>query len=99
MTALARVQLRLQEHFPDLHAEVVEAAVRLAHSELTGPVRAFVPVLVEHAARDRLAFALRDDAARDDAGRDDTGRDDTGRDDAGRDDAGRDDAAPASGGA
>ena len=62
MTALARVQLRLQEHFPDLHAEVVEAAVRLAHSELTGPVRDFVPVLVEHAARDRLAFAVRDDS-------------------------------------
>jgi hypothetical protein len=40
---------------------VVEAAVRLAHSELTGPVRDFVPVLVEHAARDRLAFAVRDD--------------------------------------
>jgi hypothetical protein len=76
MKALARVQLRLQEHFPELHAEVVEAAVRLAHSELTGPVRDFVPVLVEHAARDRLSFALRDGAGRIDPGRDSAGRND-----------------------
>ena len=61
MRALSDVRLRLQEHFPELDADVVEAAVRLAHSELTGPVRDFVPVLVEHAARDRLAFAVRDD--------------------------------------
>lgn len=61
MRALSDVRVRLQEHFPQLDADVVEAAVRLAHSELTGPVRDFVPVLVEHAARDRLAFALRDD--------------------------------------
>lgn len=61
LRALSDVRLRLQEHFPQLDAEVVEAAVRLAHSELTGPVRDFVPVLVEHAARDRLSFALRDD--------------------------------------
>ena len=61
MRALSDVRLRLQEHFPQLDADVVEAAVRLAHSELTGPVRDFVPVLVEHAARDRLAFAVRDD--------------------------------------
>jgi hypothetical protein len=66
MKALTDVRLRLQEHFPELDADVVEAAVRLAHSELTGPVRAFVPVLVEHAARDRLAFARRDDAGRGD---------------------------------
>jgi hypothetical protein len=66
MKAMAGVRLRLQEHFPELDPAVVEAAVRLAHSELTGPVRAFVPVLVEHAARDRLAFALRHDANRGD---------------------------------
>jgi hypothetical protein len=67
LRALTDVRLRLQEHFPQLDADVVEAAVRLAHSELTGPVRDFVPVLVEHAARDRLSFALRDDPK--DAGR------------------------------
>lgn len=56
--ALAEVQTRLEERFPDLHPDVVAAAVSLAHSELDGPVRDFVPVLVEHAARDRLSFAL-----------------------------------------
>jgi hypothetical protein len=60
MRALAEVQERLQVRFPELDAEVVEAAVLLAHSELNGPVRAFVPVLVERAARERLAFAVRD---------------------------------------
>ncbi|GGM94085.1 hypothetical protein GCM10009721_20320 [Terrabacter tumescens] len=63
LSALTDVRLRLQEHFPQLDADVVEAAVRLAHSELTGPVRDFVPVLVEHAARDRLSFALREQVA------------------------------------
>jgi len=62
LRALAGVQLRLQEHFPELDPDVIEAAVRVAHSRLDGPVRNFVPVLVEHAARDRLSFALRDDA-------------------------------------
>ncbi len=60
LKALADVQARLQERFPDLDSEVVEAAVRLSHSKLTGRVRDFVPVLVEHEARDRLAFAARD---------------------------------------
>ena len=53
--ALADVQARLAERFPAVAPEGVEAAVRLVHSEMTGPVRDFVPVLVEHAARDRLA--------------------------------------------
>ncbi|MGO4596025.1 three-helix bundle dimerization domain-containing protein [Terrabacter sp. 2RAF25] len=60
LRALADVQARLEERFPDLDSEVVEAAVRVSHSQLTGHVRDFVPVLVEHAARDRLAFAARD---------------------------------------
>jgi hypothetical protein len=58
--ALADVQDRLIERFPDLDADVIQAAVRVAHSELTGRVRDFVPVLVEHAARDRLSFAVRE---------------------------------------
>ena len=58
--ALADVQERLQARFPELDPGVVEAAVRLAHAELNGPVRAFVPVLVERAARERLAFTVRD---------------------------------------
>ncbi|TQM62870.1 three-helix bundle dimerization domain-containing protein [Humibacillus xanthopallidus] len=58
--ALVEVEERLRRRFPQLDATVVEAAVRLAHAEMTGPVRDFVPLLVERAARDRLAFALRD---------------------------------------
>lgn len=55
--ALAEVQVRLQKRFPDLHPDVVAAAVSSAHSELDGPLRDFVPVLVERAARDRLSLA------------------------------------------
>ena len=55
--ALVEVQARLEQRFPHLHPDVVAAAVAVAHSGLDGPVRDFVPVLVEHAARDRLAFA------------------------------------------
>jgi hypothetical protein len=62
MKALAEVQSRLQQQFPHVAAEVVEAAVQVAHSGLTGPIRDFVPLLVEHAARDRLALAGLDDA-------------------------------------
>jgi hypothetical protein len=44
------VEALLGERFPQLDPEVVEAAVRMAHSELTGGIRDFVPVLVEHTA-------------------------------------------------
>ena len=57
--ALAGVRERLCERYPGLDPALVEAAVRVSHLELTGnPIRDFVPLLVEHAARDRLAFAL-----------------------------------------
>lgn len=50
--AVAAVQDRLEEQFPALDPAVVEAAVRLAHTQMTdSPIRDFVPVLVEHAAR------------------------------------------------
>ena len=62
-TALADVQARLAERFPTVAVEVVEAAVRLAHSAMTGPVRDFVPILVEHSARDRLAALAREQSA------------------------------------
>jgi hypothetical protein len=52
--ALQEVQRRLNERFPHLGEELVEAAVRVAAAELTGPIRDYVPVLVEHTARDRL---------------------------------------------
>ena len=53
------VQQRLAERFPDLEPGVVESAVVAAHSELTGSIRDFVPVLVEHGARDRLSAIVR----------------------------------------
>lgn len=53
-SALDEVQERLSGRFPQLEPDVVEAAVRVAHAQLTGPIRDFVPVLVEHIARDRL---------------------------------------------
>lgn len=52
---VADVQARLTRRFPDAGRDVVAAAVRTAHSEMTGPVRDYVPVLVEHAVRKRLA--------------------------------------------
>ena len=58
--ALVAVHERLCQRFPELDPAVVEAAVRLSHAELTGPVRDFVPLLVERGARERLAFAQRD---------------------------------------
>ena len=59
--ALAGVRDRLCQRFPELAPTVVEAAVRVAHAELIeSRIRDFVPVLVEHAARERLAFAKRE---------------------------------------
>lgn len=55
--AIREVNDRLRARFPDLDPAVVEAAVRVAHAEITGPVREFVPLLVERAARRRLSFA------------------------------------------
>ena len=58
--ALVGVEERLCRRFPELDPTVVEAAVRLSYAQLTGPVRDFVPLLVERAARDRLSFASRE---------------------------------------
>lgn len=55
---MAEVHARLQERFPDVDHTVVEAAVRLAASQVDGPVRDFAPLLVERAAGDRLRRAL-----------------------------------------
>ena len=58
--ALTHVHARLAERFPSVDPTVIEAAVRLEHVHLDGPIRDYVPVLVEHAARDRIAaFASR----------------------------------------
>lgn len=60
--AIAEVQERLEARFPDADPTVVEAAIRIAQSEITGPVRDFVPLLVERAARERLKRAGADGA-------------------------------------
>jgi hypothetical protein len=52
--AMAEVQERLEERFPDLDPTVVAAAIQTAAAGITGPVRDFIPVLVERAARQRL---------------------------------------------
>jgi hypothetical protein len=56
--ALAAVQDRLRQRFPNVDATVVEAAVRISHAELTGQGDGFVPQLVERAAHNRLSYAL-----------------------------------------
>ncbi|WP_034802809.1 three-helix bundle dimerization domain-containing protein [Intrasporangium oryzae] len=53
--AIHDVQHRLRAKFPHLDPDRVDAAVSGAHASMTGPIRSFVPVLVEHAARDELA--------------------------------------------
>lgn len=54
--AIADVTTRLQSRFRDVDPTIVEAAVLVSHARLTGPIRDFVPLLVEHDARDRLTF-------------------------------------------
>ncbi|GAB3878815.1 three-helix bundle dimerization domain-containing protein [Terrabacter terrigena] len=56
---IQNVQQRLAERFPDLDPGEVRSAVTEVHAELTGSIRDFVPVLVEHGARDRLARIAR----------------------------------------
>lgn len=56
LRALGDVVDRLAVKFPALPREHIEDVVQQEHSLLdTGRVRAFIPVLVEHAARDRLS--------------------------------------------
>ncbi len=53
--AVQAVEERLQARFPDIDP----ADVKDVPAELTGPLTDFVPVLVEHAARERLARRAR----------------------------------------
>lgn len=56
LRALTEVVDRLAAKFPGVSRDHIENVVQQEHKLLdTGRVRAFVPVLVEHAARDRLA--------------------------------------------
>ena len=53
--ALAHVQARLAARFPELEEDAIASAVRSAHTGMVGPIRDYVPVLVERIARDLLA--------------------------------------------
>jgi hypothetical protein len=54
--AIAMVKARLRSRHPDMPAEQIETTVETVyHHYDESPVRAFVPVLVEHEARTELA--------------------------------------------
>ena len=52
--ALQDVRDRLIARFPHVGRDVVESAVQVAAAGIEGPIRQYVPVLVEHAVRERL---------------------------------------------
>lgn len=52
--ALEQVLARLKERYHSVSSEIVEVTVQRVHAEFDGPVRDFVPLLVEKAARARL---------------------------------------------
>jgi hypothetical protein len=55
LRALTVVVDRLAEKFPEVRRDIIEEVVQQQHRALdAGRVRDFVPVLVEHAARERL---------------------------------------------
>ena len=56
---LREVLRRLQEAFDAVPSEIIEEWVRREHAALTGPIRDFVPVLVEKAVRDQLSALQR----------------------------------------
>ncbi|MDQ2749566.1 MAG: hypothetical protein M3Y44_08570, partial [Actinomycetota bacterium] len=51
------VQNRLERTFPGLTPSRVQQMVAESYRTMTGPIRDFVPLLVEHQARDVLAAA------------------------------------------
>ena len=64
-TDIVEVTRRLTTRFPDLPVETVQAAVDEARRRFDGaPIRDFVPVFVERAARDALSGRLSVAAAR-----------------------------------
>ena len=52
--AVEQVFQRLVARYPDVPAETVRLTVHTVHEEIEGPVRDYVPLLVEHDARDVL---------------------------------------------
>lgn len=61
--ALEHVREMLASRFPTLDPTTVESVVGEVHASLDGPVRDYVPLLVERVSRDRLhAMASRSSA-------------------------------------
>jgi glycogen operon protein len=52
---IERLITRLTEEFPQLSPAVVHATVREIHAGMSGPIRDYIPILVERGSRDRLA--------------------------------------------
>jgi len=50
---------RLTERFPDVPPDTIERTVREIHGHFDGPIRDYVPVLVEHQARDHFTALTR----------------------------------------
>ena len=55
LKAVEQVCQRLMARFPSVPVTTVRATVRELHAKLDGPVRNYVPILIEHGAKDRLA--------------------------------------------
>jgi hypothetical protein len=54
--AITAVTAKLAERFPERDPEHIDRVVREEHRKLDGrPVRAYIAVLVEHAAKQRLS--------------------------------------------
>jgi hypothetical protein len=53
--AVEQVLQRLVARFPTVPKHTVRATVQELHARIDGPVRNFVPLLVEHGARDKLS--------------------------------------------
>ena len=52
--AVQQVLGRLKARYSEVPAEIVEFTVQRVHAGFEGPIRDFVPLLVEKAARERL---------------------------------------------
>ncbi|MGM7774794.1 three-helix bundle dimerization domain-containing protein [Arthrobacter sp. KNU-44] len=52
--ALETVVARLASRYPAASREQVEHIVRKEHEALVGPIRDYIPILVEHRAKGRL---------------------------------------------
>lgn len=59
LEAVEAVCRRLSARFPDVPPETITRTVHEIHLGLSGPIRDYVPVLVEHMARDHLAGRTR----------------------------------------